>query len=180
MVAFRAGVGVVTGHGIVGKNAPAIRVAGVVGTEIGVIANEFGAGNTGPVGAQVVVCARIAVVTGGGVVDGATTVLCITEVIGTRVVVCAVNGRSRSAPAIVALVILGADVLIITRGTVEDELTTGVDIAGIIGTQVVVIAGQGARRDAFTEMALVPGGAHVLVVARGLIHEVDATGLGLA
>jgi hypothetical protein len=58
-----------------------------------------------------------------------------------------------------------ADIAIIARGLVEQMEAPGLGIAGIIGTGILVVAGQQARREALCVTAVVTQGTSVAVVA---------------
>jgi len=97
-------------------------------------------------------------------------------IIGTGVIVVAINLRTSLAPTIGTGVILGTTIAVAARLRVGGVRTASLSIARIVGTRVVVIARQSLSSDTISQMAVVAGSAQVIVIARHRIQFKNATG----
>jgi len=102
----------------------------------------------------------------------------VTVVVGTRVVVVAVSGRTGVAVPLQAVVILGAEAAVGARLAVVGVEAAAVRVAGVGGAGVAVVAVQGGEGDAPSILAVVADGAGVVVGAFSRIGDVHAL-LGL-
>ena len=161
-------------------NAAAVGIAAIGGASIAIIAVEGRTADAGAGGAGVAGGAGIAVVTRGAVVGIDTTGLRVAAIIGANVAVVAVGRRAADALATGADIEGGASIGVVAFHRVVDELATDPGDAGIIGAQVVIVAGQCFTAKTGSSGALVVDGTDFTVIARGGIECVNAPGLRVA
>src|SRR5438105_4228936 len=138
-----ARVAVVTGRGVVGKDAPCGRITGVIGTHIVVIADYRRSRMTRSSAASVACRTRVSIATGGGVVGKDAARGRVTRVIGADIVVVADNRRSRMTRSSAARLAARPIFAVVTgRGVVGKDAPCGW-ITGVIGTHIVVVAHHG-------------------------------------
>jgi len=103
----------------------------------------------------------------------------VTRIGSAEIVVVAIQQRTESTSTILAAVVDGALVVVVTVGIVGHELATSV-LARIIGAGVQVVAGNYVAWNAATIFAVVPKSAGVTVVANASTWGMLATGHKLA
>ncbi len=126
--------------------------------------------------------ARIAVLAGDGVVGVDTPYPRFARIVGADVFIVAVDRRSIDAGAHAAAAHIpgGTSISVIARQGVGAKDTAGHGVARIVGAVVVVVAGHDAYGDAQAQLAVVAGGANVVIVTRGAVEHRYAPGVRVA
>ena len=165
---------------IVGEDTAVVRVTGVIGAPILVVACEGYSVPAGAIGAGRFDGACIAIVAESGLVHGNAPLGQIAVVGGALIAIVAHDHGTAGALPPVAGIILGAEVAIVARDLIWYMRTTGLWIAAIVSAAIAIFAGQGAIRNARTQVTVVTSSADILVIAGRGIEQVQATLGGIA
>lgn len=153
--------------------APEIRVARIIGTEIIVGTIHRLAPHAFTRDTLFPRSTRIAVVTEKPIIKMNAPHLGVTSIIGTRVVVVAIEFSPALAPALGTRILRGAGILVITGSVVGGKGTAHLGVTRIVGAQVAVVAGELAAADALAQVTVVAISTDVLVVTGGLVEQVE-------
>jgi len=164
IVAEGAYILIVARYRVQRKDAPRLRVAGVVGTEIVIFAFQQTIEDALSTDARIAQCTRIPIVAVKGH-SGECALPVHTGILGADVLIVADQIDTCNTLSVDALVAHGAKVTILTGPDEEVVETTIVGIAGIGCAGVIVIAIEHPRRHALPVNAMVVGGAGIPIVA---------------
>jgi len=179
LVTRGSGVVVITGHVIGSVDTSGIGLTRVVSADVAVVTIDGRSGSAGAGRAYIPCGAETSIFAGGRIGNCLAARLEVAGIIGTGVIVVAENGRSRRTPTSGAVVVFRAGILVVTGSCVEGELAPRIGVARVVGTDVLVVAGERAAADTFAKMAVVSGGADVTIVAGSLVHGEEAPCLGV-
>ncbi len=169
-----AGIGVVARQIVEFVEASLLAVATVGCAGILVVTIQIGPRCTLAHAALVTIGAGIGIVAGCGIGRESTAGFRLTAVICAGVVVLARKGGAGQAPAVLTHVTDSAGIAVVTVFGIGSEGATHIGLAAIVGAGIGIIAGERTAADALAEVAVVPRGAYVLVIARGVIEHVQA------
>jgi len=156
--------------------ATRFRIAGVAGTHIVIAAGHYIAGLADSACTYVLNRAYIPIVARGRIAGMNTAKIRFTTIVSAEVLIIAYNRRPWYAEPPSATVTDGAQIGISTVTAVyRRKLAPGKGRARVCCADVVIVAGELARVPTFTQLTVVPGGANIVVVTRGIIKQVDAT-----
>jgi hypothetical protein len=179
-VRVRAGQAIVTRQGVIRIEAPHLWSAGIIGADVTVVTEHWDTAATRPFVADFIGGAFVSVITRRFVIDVQTANFKIAIIIGTDILVVTIGRFPGFALPCATGIILGTGIAIIAGIAVGDKGATTFRLAGIVRTQVSIVAGQGSCGNALAQMAVVTRGADVRVVARSLIQGVDTALLRVA
>jgi len=160
--------------------ATGLRIAEIVGADVGIIAVEEAAIGTSAICAMVVQGALIPVFALALIGGVEAPLYQVTPVVGADIPVITVNRDESLALAIVADVAHSAGVAVVARGLVEKMRAPGLRVAEVGGANVCIITVDQLRVDTVTVHAFVAPGARVLVVADCVSGRVQTTDRGIA
>jgi len=160
---------VATGHG----------VAEVGGTGVGVVTVDGPGSDAAPTHALVAGGTWVQVVARFRIIGVLAAQERVAGVVGAWIRVVAAEGNSAGALSIQALVPKGAKAAIITRCLVGSMLATGVRVAPIIKTGVVVVAIEQSAGDTFAIRTSIVEGARIVVIARSKYTRMGAASLSI-
>jgi len=179
-IAICAGISIVADHRIVRESTSRIRVTGIVGTELFVVADYGDAAPASTVGTKLVGSTRVSVIADHRIIEMEAPLVKVAQVIGANVVVIASYRLSGTTHSILADVVHGATAAIIAGLFIGNELATGRRPTGIIRARVTVIACQIARTDTLAQVTVVPQGANVAIVAGNSVEQMHTALAGVA
>ena len=165
-----ARVTIVTTRIVVGEDATQVGVTGIVGADIVIDARNRRPTVASTVAAGVAFGAGILVITLCRVVEVDAPFHCITQVVGTGVVVVAIELRCAAALGIGANIIQRADILIITWGRVGRVVAATINVALVVSAGILVVALE-ACAHAFAVLTFVVAGAAVAIVAQQTVIQ---------
>lgn len=171
-ISRRASVAVVANRHVGLAHATGDDVARIVGAEVAIVTVHAAASTTSPAGAKLIRGTGITIIAGQFIrlVDAPYPGLA--TVVSAGVPITAYPPRPRLALTGGAGIALCADLAIVARDLVGLEATASFREADIVGTQIAIIAGEAPGADALAQVAVVRGGANIIVVARDLIELV--------
>lgn len=173
-IPIRAGIAVVA-HQVISRVYTALPgVTRVIRADIIIIAHESGAGHTGTVLALVPDGTGAAVVAFTFVLKMDATGFTVASVIGAAVFIVAFQRPTAFAPTSRTGIISGAGIAVITGSRIGSEGTADVGLTGVVGTGIAIITGQLPAASTLTQLAVVPSGTKVAIVARGRIQQMEA------
>lgn len=175
----RAGVTIITSCHIGNAATSGCRLAGVIGTKIAVIAVGSGSADTRAAGANISGGTKVVVVAPTGVCSIHTPGRGIAGIIGTYVVVIAIEGGATYTLGVGADVGGCTNVAIVAWVRIGHLYTSGRRIAGIVGARIAVVAVRGRSADTGAIGARVGGGTGVAVVAKVGVGCMDTSCTGI-
>ncbi len=163
-IAVGAGVPVIAGIFIGGEQATRRTLAGIVRAGVGVV-TEDERSTTQAADAGVSISTRVTIVTGRCVGQIHTANGRITGVVGADVGVVASHCDAAQTRAACAGLALGAGVAVVADGCIGREDATAKRLAGVVGADLSVVAGQATPAQADAALTGVTHGADVAVFA---------------
>jgi len=175
-----AGVGIVTGRSICDEEATELVVTGVIGTDVFIV-TDYGHSSTAiPKVAELVGCACVGIIAGQIVEQMDAASIGIAAIGGARIIIVAVEWRTRDASPVAADIAVRAGVGIVTGEFVVGVNAPGGGVAAIVGAELFIATCDGRSGEAPTVLALVSFSTGVAVVANICIGSESAAIAGVA
>jgi hypothetical protein len=150
-------------------------IATIIRARVHIVAIVPGPRNAHPVQAEIPHSAGIAVVTSPGS-GGMGTANCWTAaILGTRVVIIAIQEPGKAAFALTAQIADRTRIAVATGCLIGHEEATGLTVTTIVGADIAVVAQQRRATDTCPTSAHIARGAGIAIVADGGIVQVLAT-----
>ena len=175
-----ASIEVTAGYVVEIMGAAGFRVTSVIRAEVLIHAIYGDAAAANAVCTEFVGGARVEVIADGIIINVYTALQDVTEIIGARILVIALQDRTRRTDRSGALVARGTGVAVIAEVIVRHELASGHRIAGVIGAGIAIFTGQLPGTDTTAQMTVVPNGAYIVIITRGFVQIVEATNFRVA
>ncbi len=153
-------------------------VAGIDSAGHLVIAIETGPRGTAAAGAGVIGGADATIIAGCGVGQILTPEAGIAGIVRAAVVIVAVRGGAANAGSFLAEVLCSAGIAVVAGQAVGHKLAAFPEDTAIGGTWVFIVTGKKLAALALPVQTLVKGGADLTVIARVLIGQEGAAGIG--
>jgi hypothetical protein len=157
----------------------ALRITGIHGTGVAVIAAENTCATTGPVSTSIIEGTCVSVIT-SAFVTGKDAISVFADLICTAIAIVTGNGRSAEARAFFADVTGGAELPIVTRPGTIYVATSSIGFAAIHGAGIAVVTGQASTSQAGSVHAQVCSRTVILVVTLGAVVRKHAAQGGIA
>jgi hypothetical protein len=156
---------------VIGVNTlSGLRIASIIGTWVIIVTNYRRSRGTVSVVAHIILSASIVIIARSSVIGVHTLTIVVTVIIGTRVVVIAVLLLSSYAVSFVAHVVYSTSFIIGTRSMViVVGALSGLRIARIIGTRVIIFANFRCSRGTVSVVALIILSASIVIIARSVV-----------
>ncbi len=173
VVQLGAGVAIITGPaGVEVEALASLRVTGIEGARIEVVAHWRRPGDAHAVDTPVTLSTGAAIIAGDIEVGNETTCLSVAGSFSAGVPVLAAHGQPDTLP-LDTVVPVGALVLIVARGNVGRVQTPQVHVTKVVGAGIVVVTHQ-RHAFAFRAAAEVKSGARIAIITAPLQHLMSA------
>jgi len=156
------------------KHAARVLVAGIVGADVVVAADELAVGGALAKAAMIAQSTQVFVIARGRVRLVNAPECDVAGIIRANIAVVAIQQPRCRADTVQALLVHGARVAVVAIRLVGNLDTAHHGIARIVGTRIAVIAGQGRPPDALPVEAAVRSGADIVVIAGKRVVFINA------